>query len=145
MKSCLTGLAILLASNAFAADFAEPLKAQVISKFTQEANRAGSPLAKAIAKINEETSDGRNPNGSIALPVTADSLQVIVLEGEQIYRPFHYSSFERGRCMASGISATLLIVLSSSSGVHGAQNFSALTYMAAASQDSSSHSSAFPD
>jgi hypothetical protein len=106
----------------------EILKAEAIFQFVKQANTAGSELAKIIEWYNKETADGRNPNGTVTLPVTRADLQAFVLSGEIQYQPFHYGEHKDGRCVATGNSATVLIALSTRELVHLAREFGILTF-----------------
>jgi hypothetical protein len=106
----------------------ENLKAEAISQFVKQANTSGSELAKIIKAYNEETVDGRNPNGAIKLPVTRADLRALVVSGDTQYRPFHYAEIENGRCVAKGDSATVLIALSTRQGEHLSAVFETLTF-----------------
>ncbi|MBV8097970.1 MAG: hypothetical protein JOZ31_02320 [Verrucomicrobia bacterium] len=106
----------------------ENLKAEAISQFVKQANTADSALAKIIKAYNEETVDGRNPDGAVRLPVTRADLRALVVSGAIETRPFHYAEVENGRCVATGNSATVLIALSSRQSEHLSQDYETLTF-----------------
>ena len=106
----------------------ENLAAEAISQFIKQANTADSGLAKIIKAYNEETVDGRNPNGAVKLPVTRADLRALVVSGAIEYRPFHYAEIENGRCVATGNSATVLIALSSRQSEHLSEDYETLTF-----------------
>jgi hypothetical protein len=125
----------LLTSQAMAyGNLNSKLQQAVIDKFVQEANVPTSKLGLLIAKINQETTDGRNDNGTINLPVTADDLQIVVLSEETMYNPWHYASKENGMCVAGGDSANYLILLSQHTGVHAASEFDTIMFKASAEE-----------
>ena len=133
MKSILFSLCLF---SSFAV-FADPtiqikasLKASSINAFLKQANDVNSAIGKRIAQINADSSDGRNQSGSIKLPITKDDLQVVQLTYEQMYNPWHYSSkSDSGEtCTATGDSAEFLILLSSSTNVHGATDFQSINF-----------------
>lgn len=106
----------------------ENLKAEAISQFIKQANTADSGIAKIIKAYNKETVDGRNPDGTIKLPVTRSDLRALIVSGDIEMRPFHYAKIENGRCVATGHSATVLIALSTRQGAHLATVFGTLTF-----------------
>lgn len=122
---CTLGLSAPLV---LAADDFENLKAEAISQFVKQANTADSEVAKIIKAYNEETADGRNPGGTIRLPVTRSDLRALIVSGDIQLRPFHYAEVEKGRCVALGKSATVLIALASRRGEHLSEAFETLTF-----------------
>jgi hypothetical protein len=122
---------ILSASVTFVAaeDDFENLKTEAIAQFTKQANTSGSELANIIKKYNEDTVDGRNPDGTIKLPVTRADLRAVVVSGAVQYRPFHYAEVENGRCVTTGNSATVLIMLSTHQAEHLSAAVETLTFV----------------
>lgn len=106
------------------------LKKAALEKFLREANNPKSSLGKAIAKINEETSDGRNHSGTIDLPITKKDLQLVVIGNEEITNPWHYGTKneEETACSAGLNSAKYLVLLSSFTGVHYALEFAVYSF-----------------
>ena len=106
----------------------ENLKAEAISQFVKQANTADSEIAKIIKAYNEETTDVRNGDGTIKLPVTRSDLRALIISGDIELEPFHYAHLENGRCVTEGKSATVLIALASRRAEHLAEGFEALTF-----------------
>lgn len=99
-----------------------------ITKFLKEANNSQSSLGKYIAKINIQTQDGRNNEGTISLPVKSSDLQVTTVEGEENNNWLHYASNENGYCRGTGDSAVFLITLMQVTGVHNASNYNVISF-----------------
>ncbi|MGZ3789663.1 MAG: hypothetical protein ACXVLQ_14130 [Bacteriovorax sp.] len=128
MKSLLASLSIVLLSTSFSrAEIpnAGHFKKAAIEKFLKEANDPKTKLGARIAQINEETTDGRNQDGTINLPIKKSDLQVVLLSSEEITNPWHYGNKnEKGDvCSANTGPADFLILLSSHTGVHMASEF----------------------
>ena len=122
---CTLGLSAPLV---LAADDFENLKAEAISRFVKQANTADSEIAKIIKAYNEENKDGRSPEGTIRLPVTRSDVRALIVSGDIQLKPFHYAEVEKGRCVALGKSATVLIALSTRQGAHLSEEFGTLTF-----------------
>lgn len=99
-----------------------------IEKFLKDANNPATELGKRILKINEETTDGRNNEGTIKLPITKADLQVVLVDNEMITRPWRFAEKVGKECKATGDSSTHLILLTANTGVHGAINFSTYSF-----------------
>jgi len=118
--------ALLVSSFSVLAGQSQPtnpnLKKTAMEAFLKEANNPQSVVAQTISAVNEQNTDGRNPEGSIKLPVTKEDIQVARLSTENMINPWHYASkSDDGKtCTAGGDSAEFLILLASEYGVHGA-------------------------
>ncbi|MDD4975542.1 MAG: hypothetical protein PHY93_14375 [Bacteriovorax sp.] len=133
MKYLLASLSMVLISTSFShAEIPSnrSFKKGAIEKFLQEANNPASKLGARIAQINKETEDGRNQDGTINLPIKRSDLQVVLLDSEEITNPWHYSNKnEKGDiCSANTGASNFLILLSSTTGVHMASEFSTYTF-----------------
>ena len=138
MKLLFSLLALSLSSSAFAIEGPyDALKKVAVAKFLADSNNANSNLGKIIAKEIEDTKDGRNENGSIAMPVKAGAFQVVMINGEEIYNPARYMSRneETHKCVGSGNSATFLISLPTHVGVHAAAEDGALLFTVGATYE----------
>jgi hypothetical protein len=117
---------IFISTSTFAIEenFPDLVKAAT-TEFLKQANNPKSILGKKIDQINVETSDGRNQDGTIPVPVTMEGITAEAIAGEEMYRPWHYADkSEDGKtCSASGDSATILILLKSYAGVHSANEY----------------------
>jgi hypothetical protein len=126
MKSLVLSVCLLtsFASLAKSTSQVNPdLKKMAIEAFLKEANSSQTAVAKTISAINEENTDGRNPNGPISLPIQKADLQIVRLWSEDILNPWHYANkSEDGKtCKAGGDTAEFLILLNSNISVHMAQ------------------------
>lgn len=112
------------------------LKEEVLKKFLLEANNPISSIGARVAQINIDTTDGRNPNGTISLPIKKEDLQIALLSSEQILNPWHYAvKNDKGNiCSGTDNSAEFLILLSSHIGVHLAVEFLSYSFTVSASQ-----------
>jgi hypothetical protein len=106
------------------------LKKIAISQFVSQANDKNSELAKIIQKNNEETADGRNPDGTITLPVVSEDLQVSLISSSSLLNPWKYAEKNVAGTSCAGYSeeATYLIMLSSKMAVHGSSEFLAIPF-----------------
>lgn len=123
--------AVLFTSFGALADLSGPgLKETAVTAFLKEANNPQSSVGKTIAGVNEQNTDGRNPEGSITLPVKKTDLQVALLSQEMMMNPWHYSNrSEDGKtCFAGGDSAQFLILLKSEYNVHMAQEMETVPF-----------------
>jgi hypothetical protein len=122
---------LLFQTNANASpDINKDLKNIAIKEFLSQANDKNSEIGKAIIKINEETADGRNPDGTILLPIAVDALQLVLISGEKLLNPWKYAKKNEAGTICAGYSetASFLMMLSSKSGVHGASEFLAIPF-----------------
>jgi hypothetical protein len=122
---------LLLQTNVMASlEINKDLKNIAVKEFLSQANDKNSEIGKAITKINEDTADGRNPNGTIILPVTIDALQIVIISGEKLLNPWKYAEKNEAGTICAGYSetASFLMMLSSKSGVHGASEFTAIPF-----------------
>lgn len=126
----------LLAMQSFAqmVGYSPEMKNAVIEKFLKEANDSKSDIGKQIAQINKETEDGRNQNGTIALPIKRKDLQVTVISAEEIFAVWHYGYEDAGYCKASGNSATFMILLKTELGVHAAAEYGTVAFVGGAKE-----------
>lgn len=134
--SVLVLLLNLFAMQSFAgiSGFGKEMKDAVIERFLKEANDSKSDIGKKIARINKETEDGRNQNGTIALPIKRKDLQVTVISGEEMLAVWHYGYEEAGYCKASGNSATFMILLTTMQGVHSAGEYGTVAFVGGAKE-----------
>lgn len=121
------------------------LKTKAVAKFLADANNPASDLGKIIAKENTDNTDGRNPDGIIAMPVKASKIQVTLLSAENMLNPWHYGEHEGTKCVARGHSATFLIALAERTGVHAAEEYSTMLFQVSAVESFSFDASAHPD
>jgi hypothetical protein len=105
------------------------LKQAAIKKFIRLANDKDSSIGMAIRRINKQTEDGRNQDGTIELPITPAALQVVTTSAEEMLQPWHYANEVNGVCMAGGSSATFLILLDTQTGVHAASEFGTVAFL----------------
>lgn len=136
MKAMILSTSLLFSAlfsfSAVAAPDMPLLKKAVIDEFLKQANNPKTKLAKRIDQINVDTTDGRNSDGSITIPVKEEELQVSFLSAEELYNPWHYASKsdDEKTCLAGGDSATFLILLSGYTGVHGASEYETYAFTA---------------
>ena len=109
-----------------------PLQKAAVAEFVKLANTLGSEIAEIIARYNAATTDGRNSQGTIALPVTASAVSATLLEAQTIHVPFHYGNVEDGVCYAEDLSATVLLTLSAYQEVHYATIANTLAFKVSA-------------
>lgn len=136
-----TGLLVSLLTSFMMGSFAHSyedsslaMKKAVIAKFLKEANDKKSEIGKSITKINEETADGRNQDGTIGLPVKASDLQVVKLSGQEILVPWHYASKTDGYCESTVDSAQFMILLTKNQMIHYAEDMETLAFVVDAEQ-----------
>lgn len=115
-------------ANQAHADHNEKMRQAVIKEFLKQANNPKSKVGKIIKATNDETSDGRNQEGAIRLPVTKDDLQAVVTFEETMLQPWHYASVVKNYCTGNGDSAIYIIYLSQETGVHAALEFETLEF-----------------
>ena len=140
MKALALSLCLLTSFATFAKSNVEinpAFKKAAIEEFLKEANDKNSVLGKRLATINDETTDGRNADGTITLPVTRADIQVALLGSEQITNPWHYANkSEDGlSCAAGGDSANFIILLSTNTGVHMAHEFGTIPFSVSVSEE----------
>lgn len=131
MKSLILAFFLLSTVSAFATvEINKDLKQLAINKFLLAANDPTSEIGIAIIKINEDSADGRNTEGTIKMPVKADELQIVFTGGETLYNPWKYSEKNETEtaCIGYSETASFLIFLSQHSAVHGAMEFSTFTF-----------------
>ena len=125
-------LLALLSTSVYAQDNSAELKnmkeASAV-KFLKLANDPKSDLGKRIATFNEESTDGRNQQGTIALPIKRSALQLTVLDSEVVQVPFHYADLRKGICYATDHSLTLMVSLATGTGGHYAYDYGTLKFV----------------
>lgn len=136
MKTILLALTLCLSFKALAAQSIPEMKQTAITAFLKEANNPQSNVGKTIAGVNEQNTDGRNPEGSIALPVKKADFHVALLSHEFLINPWHYAnrSDDGKTCFAGGDSAQFLILLTSQYGVHMAQETETVPFKVSVSE-----------
>jgi hypothetical protein len=104
------------------------LREEAVLRFLVAANSPITRLGQLIVQHNLDTTDGRNPDGTIEMPVTEEALSVTIVNGQEMLNPFHYAERDNGICRASGDSAQILIALRSIQGVHAAAIYDSLLF-----------------
>ena len=116
----LTATASTAKAENFSLQELQPLKKAAVARFIRHANNSKTALGKRINEINKESEDGRNQEGIIAKPINEDDLQVVIVEGENIFALWHYGVKKGNRCTANAASARVRIFLTTEMGVHSA-------------------------
>lgn len=136
MKSFIFSVLVLTNFAALGEHSLPEMKQTAIEAFLKAANNPQSNVGKTIAGVNEQNTDGRNPEGSIPLPVKKADIHVALLSHEFLINPWHYASrSENGKtCTAGGDSASFLILLTSQYGVHMAQETETVPFKVSVSE-----------
>jgi len=117
------------------ADGITSLQIAVQNKVLSLANDASSDLGKDLRKINEDMTDGRNPDGVFAFPMKAKSLQLVLISGQDGFGQYcnavegHPEQYE---CTNAGDLANYVVVFPYKWGVHKAGELGSATYTVAA-------------
>lgn len=97
----------------------ERMKKAVIKKFLTDVKNPQSDLSKLLKKVNDDTIDGRNREGSLIIPESELDLQVVLLSRMEIEATWDYGSFKNGVCTATGEEADYRIFLGGFSNMRG--------------------------
>ncbi len=102
----------------------ETLESQTLKKFIADANNPKSKLGATLIKMNQESIDGRNPDGIIIFPITRDDVKMVAISYDINLDPWHYGqrSDDLKTCVAPGDYAQYLILLATNT--HGRNELS---------------------
>ena len=110
------------------------LENKIIEKFLKEANNPSSQVGKMVAAINEEFSDGRNPEGAISLPIEKSSLQLLKLYTENLNTWKYATNNGAQGCIGTSETSTFILSLASYNNVSGAQYMEKYNFMVTAKE-----------
>jgi hypothetical protein len=108
------------------------LRGMVAKKFLLQANDSRTDLGQLLQKLNDESKDGRNSEGTLPQPIRAEDLQIVNLESTLVYVPWHYAERKGNDCKTKSQEGRFAVFVNTRMNAHYSQILSNFAFTVSA-------------